>query len=183
MQLSLKNKYYEEVQPKVASEFGVKNRLAVPRLEKIVINVGVGGITKDKAKVSQLKKDIASIAGQAPAETKAKSSIAGFGIREGLVVGLKVTLRGVKMYDFLAKLFAIVLPRLRDFRGVSIESFDERGNYTLGIKEHSVFPEVDISKSGTHGMEITLVTTGESVEQSKRVLVLLGMPFEKEDKQ
>lgn len=180
-QLSLKEKYNKEVVPQIIKEFGIKNKMLAPKIEKIVVNAGVGQVAKDKAKLERLKEDIAAICGQAPSLRKAKTSIAGFNLREGLVVGLKVTLRSSKMYDFLARLFTIVLPRLRDFRGIPVKGFDESGNYTLGIIEHSVFPEVDTAKSTAHGMEITVVMNTKNPDMSKRFLELMGMPFEKEE--
>jgi large subunit ribosomal protein L5 len=179
--LSLKDKYTKVIAASLAKEFGIKSKMAIPKVEKVVVNMGIGQAGRDKAKLNQLSEDLAAITGQAPSVRKAKASIAGFNVREGLPVGLKVTLRGVKMYDFLARLFTIVLPRLRDFRGVSLKSFDKEGNYNLGMPEHSVFPEIDIGKSGAHGVEITIVTTAGEAKQSKKLLELLGMPFEKEE--
>ena len=180
-QLSLKDKYISEVSKELKSEFGIKNEMAVPKVEKVVVNMGIGQAGRDKAKLALLKEDMAVITGQTPSVRRAKTSIAGFNVREGIPVGLKVTLRGVKMYDFLGRLFTIVLPRLRDFRGVSKKGFDKKGNYSLGLAEHSVFPEIDIGKSGSHGIEITIVTSAGSPEMSLRLLDLLGMPFEKEE--
>lgn len=175
----LKQKYDKEIVYILAKEFDIKNRLAVPRLSKVVINMGIGDTLKNKELLESIKKDLAIISGQEPAGRKAKISVASFGIRKGMLVGLKVTLRGDRMYYFLDRLFSIVLPRLRDFRGVSVNSFDKGGNYTLGIAEHTVFPEIDIAKSQPRGMEITIVTNVQSKERSKRLLELLGMPFEK----
>jgi len=193
----LKQKYDKEIVYILAKEFDIKNKLAVPRLSKVVINMGIGDTLKNKellesikkdlaiisgqepAGLESIKKDLAIISGQEPAGRKAKISVASFGIRKGMLVGLKVTLRGDRMYYFLDRLFSIVLPRLRDFRGVSVNSFDKGGNYTLGIAEHTVFPEIDIAKSQPRGMEITIVTNVQSKERSKRLLELLGMPFEK----
>lgn len=177
----LQEKYTKEVIPVVTKEFDIKNPFSMPKIEKVVVNMGIGAISKDKGKLEQIKKDLASITGQAPSVRLARVSVAGFNVREGQSVGLKVTLRGDKMYNFLTRLFSIVLPRLRDFRGVSGTSFDKNGNYTLAVLEHSVFPEIDITKSGSQGMEITIVTRAGSPEVAKRILTLIGMPFEKED--
>ena len=179
--LSLKEKYLKEVKPKLAKEFEVKNPYGVGEIKKIIVNVGIGQVSKDKAKMEQLKTDIAQITGQAPSVRLAKLSVAGFNIREGMPVGLKVTLRGTRMYAFLGRLISVVLPRLRDFRGVSRKGFDEHGNYTLGLVEHSVFPEIDISKSSPHGLEITIVTSTGNKQRALKLLELLGMPFEKEE--
>jgi len=175
----LKEKYQKEVVGKLIGEFSLKNNMQVPRIEKVVVNSGVGDAQKNKEGFERLKNDLALITGQSPSIRKARVSVASFGLRKGSPVGLKVTLRGVKMYDFLDKLFSIVLPRLRDFRGVKRDSFDKNGNYTLGLIEHNVFPEIDITKSSLRGLEITIVTRSGSVPQSFRLLELLGMPFAK----
>ena len=153
--------------------------MAVPKINKVVLNVGTGSIAKNKEVVENLKKDLAAISGQKPAVKVAKVSIASFGLRRGMPVGLAVTLRREMMYAFLDRLFSIVLPRLRDFRGVSRKSFDKSGNYTLGITEHIIFPEADITKGTPHGLEITIVVNSGNKEVSERLLELLGMPFEK----
>ncbi|KKR11588.1 MAG: 50S ribosomal protein L5 [Candidatus Woesebacteria bacterium GW2011_GWA1_39_21] len=176
----LKEKYQKEVSKKLLDEFKVGNFLDVPKVEKVVINAGIGDTQKNKESFEKIKNDIAAIAGQAPSIRKARVSVASFSLRKGAVVGLKVTLRGNKMYDFLDKLFSVVLPRLRDFRGVKRNSFDKDGNYTLGIVEHHVFPEIDISKSLPRGLEVTIVTKSNNVSQAFRLLELLGMPFEKQ---
>lgn len=177
----LQEKYRNEVKDALAKEFTIKNSLAVPKLEKVVINVGVGSLVKNRDQMEALRKDLAAITGQAPAIRAAKVSIASFSLRAGMPVGLAVTLRGEKMYSFLDRLFSIVLPRLRDFKGVSIKSFDKIGNYTLGFAEHTVFPEIDTAKSASaHGFEITIVTTAKDKEKSKRLLELMGMPFVKD---
>jgi len=177
----LKEKYQKEVVIKLSEELAIKNKMAIPRLKKVVVNMGIGDAIKNKELASQLKKDLMIITGQMPSERAAHISVASFSIRRGMIVGLKVTLRGDRMYSFLDKLFSIVLPRLRDFRGVSKTSFDNSGNYTMGLQEHSVFPEIDITKSQPHGLEITIVTTGKNRDESFKLLSLLGMPFEKED--
>lgn len=175
----LKEKYGKEIVGQLSREFGIKNKMAIPRLVKVVINAGVGSLVKNKEALEAFKKDLALICGQQPALKRAKISVASFNLRRGMVVGAAVTLRGERMYSFLDRLFSIVLPRLRDFRGVPVSSFDKAGNYTLGIEEHTVFPEADIAKAGPHGMEITIVTNAGGPEKAQRLLALLGMPFEK----
>lgn len=176
----LKEEYEKVVLPALQKELGLKNHMATPRLEKIVVNAGVGLVAKNKELMEALSKDIAAITGQKPSIRKAKTSEAGFNVRAGMPVGLKVTLRGSRMYNFLDRLVSVVLPRLRDFRGLSLKSFDKSGNYSLGISEHTVFPEVDTGKAGKpHGLEITIVTSSNETDKSKRLLELLGMPFEK----
>ncbi len=177
----LKQKYFSEVTPALTKEFDIKNKMAVPKITKIVINTGLGEMIKDKGLKDIVSKDIATITGQMPSVRRAKVSIATFGIRAGMPVGLSVTLRGVRMYDFLDKLISITLPRLRDFRGVPLKSFDKSGNYTLGFTEHTVFPEIDQSKAGKpQGMEITIVTSTKDPAKARKLLELIGMPFEKE---
>lgn len=177
----LKEKYNKEIKSALAKEFDIKNQMSLPRLSKVVVNMGVGEAAKSKQAMEALQKDMATITGQHPSTRNAKVSIASFSLRAGMPVGLSVTLRGERMYSFLDRLFSVVLPRLRDFRGVPDKSFDKTGNYTLGIIEHTVFPEIDPTKSAqAHGMEITIVTNAGSVVQSKKLLELLGMPFEKE---
>ncbi|MEK7100274.1 MAG: 50S ribosomal protein L5 [Patescibacteria group bacterium] len=174
----LKQKYQEEIKAKLIEEFDVKNVMAAPKLIKININVGIGDALKNKEVKAALEKDFMLIAGQKLSERKAKLSVATFAIREGMVVGLSGTLRGERMYDFFDKFVNIVLPRLRDFRGVKRTSFDKGGSYTLGLTDHTVFPEIDISKAASsHGMEITFVTNAGSREKGERLLELLGMPF------
>ena len=182
MKSRLFEKYQKEVAPKLKEEFSIENKMAIPKIEKVVVNMGVGEMIKSKELGPALSKDLAAITGQKPSTRLAKVSIATFGLRLGMPVGLAVTLRGVRMYDFLDKLFSIVLPRLRDFRGVPNKSFDARGNYTLGITDHTVFPEIDVSKTGTpRGLEISIVTDAGEVEKAKRLLTLMGMPFAKEE--
>lgn len=176
----LKERYNKEIKATLTKDLGVKNVMSLPKLIKVVVNMGIGEAAKSKQAMEALQKDIATITGQFPSTRNAKVSIASFSLRAGMPVGLSVTLRGEKMYSFLDRLFSIVLPRLRDFRGVSDKSFDKQGNYTLGVVEHTVFPEIDTAKSGTpHGMEITIVTTSKSMLKSKKLLELLGMPFQK----
>jgi len=180
----LQEKYEKEIKGALSKEFGVKNVLAIPKLTKVVINMGVGSVTKNQPQMDALKRDIAAITGQAPSVRSAKVSIASFNLRVGMPVGLSVTLRGTRMYSFIDRLFSIALPRLRDFRGISTKSFDGRGNYTLGFVEHTVFPEIDPAKAAQpHGLEITIVTTAGNPEKSKRLLELLGCPFVKEEVQ
>ena len=176
----LKDKYEKEVLEVLRKEFDIKNVSAVPKVGKVVINMGAGDISKEKELKTKLLFDLAQIAGQIPSVRLAKVSVAAFGIRLGMPVGLAATLRGERMYDFLDKLFSIVLPRLRDFRGVSVKSFDKGGNYTLGFTEHTVFPEVDPAKAAKpSGLEVTIVVEEGSPEKSRRLLELLGMPFQK----
>jgi len=176
----LQEKYEKEIKKTLSQEFSIKNIMAVPKLLKVVVNMGVGNAAKNEKGLSDLKRDFALVSGQMPSVRAAKVSIASFSLRAGMPVGLSVTLRGEKMYSFLDRLFSVTLPRLRDFRGISANSFDKQGNYTLGLTEHTVFPEIDIAKSApAHGMEITVVTTGGTIERSKRLLELLGCPFEK----
>lgn len=182
MSSRLKEKYEKEVSPKLKEELGIKNPMATPKVVKVVVNMGVGEMIKNKDLKDSLGKDLAAITGQKPSLRLAKVSIATFGLRRGMPVGLSVTLRGERMYHFLDRLFSIVLPRLRDFKGVSPKSFDARGNFTLGVAEHTVFPEVDVARSGSaHGLEISIVTNSGNPESARRLLELMGMPFSKED--
>ncbi len=176
----LRLKYQEEIKGILKDEFKIENVMAVPALKKININVGIGDLLKNKEGKELLTKDMAAIAGQKLSERKAKISVATFSVREGMVVGLSSTLRGERMYDFFDKFVNIVLPRLRDFRGVKRTSFDKAGNYTIGLTDHTVFPEIDVAKSApAHGMEITFVTEAGSIEKGTRLMELLGMPFVK----
>ena len=178
----LQEKFEKEIRPAMAKEYDIKNSLSLPVVSKVVINMGVGEAAKNQGQMDALKRDLAAIAGQAPSIRNAKVSIASFSLRAGMPVGLSVTLRGVRMYSFLDRLFSIVLPRLRDFRGVPVKSFDKSGNYTLGFTEHTVFPEVDLAKSAAaHGMEVSIAVTNGNPEKSKRLLELMGMPFVKEE--
>ncbi len=178
----LQEKYEKEVKNKLGTEFGIKNTFAIPKVSKVVINMGIGNIAKNQGQVDALKKDLAVITGQALSIRNAKVSIASFSLRAGMPVGLSATLRGEKMYSFLDRLFAIVLPRLRDFRGVPTKSFDKKGSYTLGFTEHTVFPEIDSAKSAAaHGFELTIVTTAENPMEARKLLELMGMPFIKEE--
>lgn len=175
----LQERYIKEIAPKLAKELDIKNSMSYPKVLKVVVNMGVGQATKDKDLIEKLKKDLATVTGQLPSVRRANVSIATFGIRAGMPVGLAVTLRGERMYAFLDKLFSIVLPRLRDFRGVPLKSFDKSGNYTLGMSEQTIFPELEGKTSTVHGLEIVIVTNTKNKEVSKRLLQELGMPFEK----
>ena len=175
----LKDKYRAEVAPALKQRFAYKNVMEIPRLEKIVINMGLGDC-KDNAKALELAvTELTTIAGQKPLVTKAKKSIANFKLRAGMNVGAKVTLRGDRMYEFADKLVSIVLPRVRDFRGVSAKAFDGRGNYSLGVREQLIFPEIEYDKvEKIRGMEMIFVTTAKTDEEAKELLRLLGMPFQ-----
>ncbi|WP_055078583.1 50S ribosomal protein L5 [Lagierella massiliensis] len=176
----LVEKYRNEVVPAITESFGYENVMQVPKLEKIVINIGLGSHKDNPKAVESAVRDLTIITGQRPVVTKARKSIANFKLREGMSVGCKVTLRGEKMYDFFDKLVSISLPRVRDFRGVSSTSFDGRGNYSLGIKEQLIFPEIEYDMvDEIRGMDIVIVTTAETDEESKKLLELMGMPFKK----
>ncbi len=174
----LKEHYQNKVSPALKTQFKYKNAMETPRLVKVVLNIGLGeAITNAKA-LEAAEKDLAAISGQHPITTRSRKSIAAFKLRKGMPIGLAVTLRGKRMYDFLEKLFHAVLPRIRDFQGVPRTSFDGRGNYTLGMKEQIVFPEIDYDKvDKVRGLEITIVTTAQNNEEGLRFLELLGMPF------
>ncbi|NLY67074.1 MAG: 50S ribosomal protein L5 [Tissierellia bacterium] len=176
----LKEKYINEVIPALMERFQYKNVMEVPKLEKIVINIGLGEAKDNPKALESAVNELSLITGQKPIVTKAKKSVSNFKIRQGMNVGVKVTLRGEKMYDFLDKLMNISLPRVRDFRGVNPSSFDGRGNYALGIKEQLIFPEIDYDKvDSIRGMDIVIVTTAETDEEAKVFLELMGMPFRK----
>jgi len=178
--LKLKEKYNTEVKSVLVKEFEIKNVMATPKVTKVVVNMGTKDLLKDKGERELLLNELGAITGQRPQIKQAKQSIAGFGIREGNSVALSVTLRGQKMFDFLQRFVSIVLPRVRDFRGIGLKSFDDHGNYTIGMVDYSVFPEIDVTKiRGVRGLEITIVTSTKSKEEAKRLLELLGMPFEK----
>ncbi|HSN68458.1 MAG TPA: 50S ribosomal protein L5 [Thermoanaerobaculia bacterium] len=180
MAARLKELYKTEVAEKLRAEFGLKNVMAVPKVEKVVLNMGLGEAIQNAKILYTAVEELTSIAGQKPVITKAKKSIAAFKLREGVPIGAMVTLRGDKMYEFLDRLINIALPRVRDFRGVATRSFDGRGNYTIGIKDHLIFPEIDYSKvDKSKGMNITIVTTAKTDEQARFLLKELGMPFVK----
>lgn len=174
----LKEKYRKEIAPAIAKEFGIENVMAIPRIEKIVINMGMGEAISNSKILDTAFEEIQTITGQKPVITKAKKSIAAFKLRQGMNIGTMVTLRGNRMYEFLDRLISVALPRVRDFRGISGKAFDGRGNYTLGIKEQLIFPEIDFNKvDKTRGMNISIVTTAENDEQSRALLKAMGMPF------
>ncbi|WP_088006761.1 50S ribosomal protein L5 [Indiicoccus explosivorum] len=176
----LKEKYNKEITPALMSKFNYESVMQAPKVEKIVINMGVGEAVQNAKALDTAVEELQTIAGQKPVVTKAKKSIAGFRLREGMPIGAKVTLRGERMYDFLDKLIAVALPRVRDFRGVSKKSFDGRGNYTLGVKEQLIFPEIDYDKvSKVRGMDIVIVTTANTDEEARELLTQFGMPFQK----
>jgi len=178
MATRLKEKYSKEVRKKLADEFGIKNPMAIPKVEKVVLNMGVGEAIQNIKVLDNAVDELATITGQKPVVTKAKKSIASFKLREGQSIGARVTLRGEKMYEFLDRLINVALPRVRDFRGVPTKSFDGRGNYTLGIRDHLIFPEVDpVKVDKSRGMNITIVTTAKNDEQARFLLRELGMPF------
>ena len=176
----LKEKYLNEVSTALMSKFEYKSVMQIPKVEKIVINMGVGDAVQNSKALDAAVEELTIITGQKPVVTKAKKSIAGFRLREGMPIGAKVTLRGERMYEFLDKLISISLPRVRDFRGVSKKAFDGRGNYTLGVKEQLIFPEIDYDKvSKVRGMDIVIVTTANSDEEARELLTQFGMPFQK----
>lgn len=176
----LQARYKSEIVPALIKKFGYTSVMQAPRLEKIVINVGVGEATSNEKALEDAVKDVTIITGQKPVITKAKKSIATFKVREGQSIGCKVTLRGIRMYEFLDKLVSISLPRVRDFRGVSKNAFDGHGNYTLGVKEQLIFPEIDYDKvSKIRGMDVVIVTTANTDEEAYALLELIGMPFKK----
>lgn len=178
MAARLKEKYQSEIKPALQKELGLKNSMAVPRLEKIVLNMGLGEATQNSKLLDPLVADLASIAGQKPVTTRAKKSIAAFKVREGMPIGAMVTLRGDMMYEFLDRLIQVGLPRVRDFRGVSTKSFDGRGNYTLGMRDQLIFPEIDYSKvEKLKGMNITIVTTAADDNAARALLKAFGIPF------
>ena len=178
MAARLKEKYSKEIAPAISKEFSITNPMAVPRLEKIVVNMGMGEAIANAKILDTASDEIRSITGQKPVVTKAKKSIASFKLRQGMNIGTMVTLRGERMYEFLDRLISVALPRVRDFRGVSAKAFDGRGNYTLGIREQLIFPEIDFNKvDKSRGMNISIVTTAKTDEQSRALLKALGMPF------
>ena len=176
----LKTRYREQISPELLSEFSYANVMQVPGLVKIVVNMGVGEAARDSKLIEGAIRDLTAITGQKPSVTKARKSIAQFKLREGMPIGAHVTLRGDRMWEFLDRLMTIALPRVRDFRGVSTKSFDGRGNYTLGIRDHLIFPEIDYNKvERPKGMNITIVTTAGNDERAQYLLRELGMPFQR----
>ena len=176
----LKTRYNEEIVPALMKEFGYKSVMQVPRVEKIAVNIGLGEALQNSKALEAAAGDLAIMTGQKPVITKARNSIAAFKLREGMAIGAKVTLRGNRMWDFLDRLISIVLPRQRDFQGISPDSFDGRGNYSLGLREQLVFPEINYDKvDKIRGLEVTIVTTATSDEEARRMLALMDMPFKR----
>ena len=174
----LKEKYKNEIAPALAKEFDIKNPMAIPKIEKIVVNMGLGEASANSKILDVASDELRAITGQKPVITKAKKSIAAFKLRQGMNIGSMVTLRGDRMYEFLDRLISVALPRVRDFRGISGTAFDGRGNYTLGVREQLIFPEIDFNKvDKTRGMNISIVTTAKSDDQARSLLKAMGMPF------
>ncbi len=174
----LRDLYKSKIMPELVKEFGYTSPMAVPRMEKIVISMGIGRATQDKKYIELAKKDLAMISGQQPVVCKAKKSVSNFKVRQGQETGLKVTLRGIRMYEFMDRLVNLAIPRVRDFRGLNPNSFDGRGNYSMGLAEQSVFPEINPAKiEFQQGMNITFSTTARTDEEARRLLALFGMPF------
>jgi len=177
----LKERYRKEVIPNLMELYGYKNVMQVPRLEKVILNIGVGEAIQNAKALEAAESDLVAVSGQHPVTTRAKRSIAAFKLRAGMSIGLKVTLRGQRMYDFLDRLINVVLPRIREFRGVPPDSFDGHGNYTLGLKEQTVFPEIDYDKiDKLRGLAVSINTTARTDEEGRHLLELLGMPFSKD---
>ncbi len=174
----LQEKYVKQIVPQLQQELGLTNRMAVPKVNKVVVSMGVGKAAQDKKYLELAKKDLVAITGQAPAVCKAKKSVSNFKVRQGQETGLKVTLRGIRMYEFMDRLISLAIPRVRDFRGLNPNGFDGRGNYSMGLAEQSVFPEINVAKvEAQQGMNITFVTTAKTDEESRAMLALFGMPF------
>ena len=174
----LREKYKNDIAPALAKEFEIKNPMAIPRVEKIILNMGLGEASANAKILDVATEELKTISGQKPVITKAKKSIAAFKLRQGMAIGTRVTLRGSRMYEFLDRLISVALPRVRDFRGVSAKAFDGRGNYTLGVREQLIFPEIDFNKvDKTRGMNISIVTTATNDDQARSLLKALGMPF------
>lgn len=180
MAARLKERYQKEVAPAIAKEFGITNPMAIPRVQKVVLNMGMGEAVANAKILDTAADELRAITGQKPVITKAKKSIASFKLRQGMPIGVMVTLRGDRMYEFLDRLVSIALPRVRDFRGVSPKAFDGRGNYTIGVREQLIFPEIDFNKvDKLRGMNISIITTARNDEQARALLRGLGMPFRK----
>ena len=178
--MSLKERYQDEVHPELLDEFGYDSPMAVPKMTKIVLNIGLGEALDNAKALDFASQDLATITGQKPVITRARKSVANFKLREGSPIGVKVTLRGQRMYDFFDRLVNVALPRTRDFRGISPNSFDGRGNYTLGVQEQLIFPEIDYDNiDRVRGLEVTIVTSAETDEEARRLLTKLGMPFKR----
>ncbi|OQY99693.1 MAG: 50S ribosomal protein L5 [Planctomycetes bacterium UTPLA1] len=180
----LYEKYKNEVLPALQKELGRKNRLSIPRLEKVVVSMGLGKATQEKKRLDAAEKELTQIVGQKPIICRAKKSVSNFKLREGQPIGLKVTLRGARMYEFLDRVIAVAIPRIRDFRGLSTSSFDGRGNYSMGLTEQTVFPEVDADKvEFQQGMNITVCTSARDDRESRQLLTMIGLPFRKDEKE
>lgn len=176
----MKDVYISEIAPALMKKFGYKSVMQIPKLDKIVINVGAGEARENSKAIDAISSDLAAITGQKPMVCKAKKSVANFKLREGMPIGVKVTLRGNRMYEFLDRFFNVALPRVRDFRGINANSFDDRGNYNMGLKEQLIFPEIEFDKvDKVRGMDICFVTTAQTDEEARELLKLLGAPFEK----
>lgn len=176
----MKDVYISEIAPALMKKFGYKSVMQIPKLDKIVINVGAGEARENSKAIDAISSDLAAITGQKPMVCKAKKSVANFKLREGMPIGVKVTLRGNRMYEFLDRFFNVALPRVRDFRGINTNSFDGRGNYNMGLKEQLIFPEIEFDKvDKVRGMDICFVTTAQTDEEARELLKLLGAPFEK----
>lgn len=174
----LKDKYKNEIVPALTQKFGYKNIMQAPKIEKVIVNMGLGEAIQNSKIIDAAVSDLMIITGQKPVTTKAKKSIAAFKLRAGMTIGAKVTLRGERMYEFVDKLFSIALPRVRDFRGISVKSFDGRGNFSMGVREQLIFPEIDYDKiDKIRGMDIIFVTTAKTDEEARELLKLMGMPF------
>jgi large subunit ribosomal protein L5 len=180
----LYEKYKNEVLPALQKELGRKNRLSIPRLEKVVVSMGLGKATQEKKRMDAAEKELTQIVGQKPIVCRARKSVSNFKLREGQPIGLKVTLRGARMYEFLDRVIAVAIPRIRDFRGLSTSSFDGRGNYSMGLTEQTVFPEVDADKvEFQQGMNITVCTSARDDRESRQLLTMIGLPFRKDEKE
>ncbi len=178
--VAVKNNYKEKIVPALMEKFKYKSVMQVPRLEKIVLNVGMGNASANPKSLETAVQELGQITGQQPVKTLARKSIAGFKLRQGMVIGCKVTLRGERMYEFLERLVHVALPRVRDFKGLNPKGFDGRGNYNLSVKEQIIFPEIDVDKvENYHGMNITLVTTAKTDEEAKELILALGLPLKK----
>ncbi len=174
----MKERYQQEVVPALMAEFAYRNVMQVPRVEKVVVNIGLGEATKNAQALEAAEKDLAAITGQHPVVTRARRPISGFKLRKGMPIGMMVTLRGTRMYDFLDKLLNVTLPRIRDFQGTPVDSFDGRGNYTIGLKEQIIFPEIEYDKvDRVRGLEVSIITSARTNDEGRKLLELLGMPF------
>ena len=174
----LREKYQKEIKKQLKQELGLANDHQIPKVEKVVVNAGVGRAVADSKHIEHVTNTITKVTGQAPVTTVAKNSIAGFKLRDGNKIGVSVTLRGERMYEFLDRLVSITIPRIRDFRGISTTAFDKQGNYRIGLKDQTVFPEISYEEAGTpHGLQVNIVTTAKTKEESKKLLELMGFPF------